>query len=110
MNEQRKQLFDDLRDAVLSADFGLNYANTVVETNQYLDADELKALSLRYRNHGEEWTRTAHLVDTFNRVAAEEMAAFEETALAIIDEYFRKLDANGAADHKDQTNPDEHDG
>ena len=105
MDAHRIQLLADLREAVLSADFSLRMANTVVEVNEDLSPQELEALIVRYRSHAEEFEKTMHLVETFNRVAAEEMAAFKEEAIDIVDDYLRDLAEKEGWEYQPTPNP-----
>jgi hypothetical protein len=105
MDAHGTQLLADLREAVLGADFGLQYANTVVQVNQDLENEALEALILRYRHHGEELDKTMHLVDTYNRVAAEEWANFREEAVDIVDTFLCELAAKEGWDYQPPPNP-----
>ena len=105
MNDERIDLVTDLHEAVLSADFSVQYADTVVEANQDLDREALEALIQRYRNHGKNVDKTAHLVETYNRVAAEGMAAFQEEAIDIVDEYLIEWARENGFEYEPPPNP-----
>ncbi len=105
MDEQRAERLAALREAVLSADLSLQMAETVVEANRDSAPDALEALILRYRTHGEELQKTMNLVSTFNQVAAEEMAAFREEAIDIVDDFLRDHAAKQGVVYAPPPNP-----
>ena len=105
MDAHRRQLLVELREAVLSAGFSFQMAETVVEVNQDLEVKDLETLVLKYENHADEAERTAHLVQTYNRVAAEGMEKFKEKAIDIVDDYLREWAREQGEDYEPPPNP-----
>ena len=105
MDDDLARALAALRDAVLSADFSPQMAEAVVEANRDTAPAALEALILRYRNHGEELEKTTHLVNTFNRVAAEEMENFREEAIDIIHDFLRAHAEKAGVEYTPPPNP-----
>ncbi len=105
MDAHRERLLSELRDAVLSGGSSPQMAKTVVEANRELSLVELEALCLRHREHAEEAAKVADLVSTFNRIAAEEMEAFREEAIDIVDEMLREIAERTGVEYVPPPNP-----
>ena len=105
MDAHRAQTLAALHQAVLDADFSLSMADTVVEVNKDEPIDGLKALIDRYDRHADEIQKTEFLVATYNQVAAEQMAAFQEEAIDLVDEFLREKCKEVGVEYEPPPNP-----
>ena len=84
MTAPRERVLPALREAVLSGGSSPQMAKKVVYAHRECSLTELEALIIRYEKHAADAAEVAHLVRTFNPIAAEEMEALREEAIDIV--------------------------
>jgi len=105
MTAHRERVLAALRDAVLSGGSSPHMAKKVVDAHRECSLTELEALITRYEKHAENAAEVADLVSTFNRIAAEEMEAFREEAIDIVDEMLLEIAKRDGFDYVPPPNP-----
>ena len=104
-NTEKEELLSELEEVLISANFELSQIQSILNIHQSLSIKEIQESLQKYKDHKDNYNRTVEIVDTYNRVAEEGMAKFQERAIDIVDEVVREELERDGIDYEPDPNP-----